>query len=79
VGVKNDPKLVAAPRELRDRWLERVNANASALAGRRKYDVSRQSVPAPAEPKRTPLLGLRRRWLLSTLGRWNTPSIAAHF
>jgi hypothetical protein len=23
--VKNDPKLVAAARELRDRWLERVN------------------------------------------------------
>ena len=25
-NVKNDPKLVAAARELRDRWLERVNA-----------------------------------------------------
>jgi hypothetical protein len=24
--VKNDPKLIAAARELRDRWLEQVNA-----------------------------------------------------
>jgi len=29
--VKNDPKLVAAARELRDRWLERVNADPSGL------------------------------------------------
>ena len=37
---KNDPKLVAAARELRDRWLEQVNA--SPLAGGGKYNVSRQ-------------------------------------
>ena len=40
---KNDPKLVAAARELRDRWLERVNApgDEAALPSRGKYDVSR--------------------------------------
>ena len=37
---KNDPKLVAAARELRDRWLEQVNA--TPLIGCGKYDVSRQ-------------------------------------
>ena len=38
--VKNDPKLVAAARELRDRYLEHVNAGAllsAAVQG--KYDV----------------------------------------
>jgi hypothetical protein len=38
--LKNDPKLVAAARELRDRWLERVNATPVGAQG--KYDVSRQ-------------------------------------
>ena len=40
---KNDPKLVAAARELRDRWLEQVNApgGENLLAGCGKYDVSR--------------------------------------
>lgn len=37
--VKNDPKLVAAARELRDRWLEQVNA--APLVGHGKYEVSR--------------------------------------
>jgi GNAT superfamily N-acetyltransferase len=37
--VKNDPKLVAAARELRDRWLEW--ANATPLVPHGKYDVSR--------------------------------------
>ena len=36
--VKNDPRLVAAARELRDRYLEHVNGRA----GRGKYDVSRR-------------------------------------
>jgi hypothetical protein len=40
--VKNDPKQVAAARELRDRYLEHVNADASALVIEAKYDVSRQ-------------------------------------
>jgi hypothetical protein len=42
--VKNDPRLIAAARELRDRWLEHVNtadAEAAVLVGG-KYDVSRQ-------------------------------------
>jgi hypothetical protein len=41
--VKNDPRLVAAARELRDRWLERVNTlgGASVLLANGKYDVSR--------------------------------------
>ena len=29
-------------RELRDRWLEHVNADASALLGEAKYDVGRR-------------------------------------
>ena len=40
--TRNDPKLVAAARELRDRWLEEVNAGAAMLVGNGKYDVSRQ-------------------------------------
>jgi hypothetical protein len=40
--LKNDPKHVAAARELRDRWLERVNADPSALLSPGKYDVARQ-------------------------------------
>jgi hypothetical protein len=38
---KNDPKLVAAARELRDRWMEQVNGDAALLLGAGKYDVSR--------------------------------------
>ena len=39
--VKNDPKYVAAARELRDRWLEKVNDDPSLLDSHGKYDVSR--------------------------------------
>jgi hypothetical protein len=39
--VKNDPRHVAAARELRDRWLERVNADPSALVSSGKYEVAR--------------------------------------
>jgi hypothetical protein len=51
---KNDPRLVSAARELRDRWLERVNADPSAmLVASGKHDVSRALVgpakrPAPS-------------------------------
>ena len=45
-GVKADPVLVAAARELRDRWLERVNADPSVLPSAKKYDVSKALVPA---------------------------------
>jgi len=39
--VKNDPKLVAAARELRDRWLEKANEDPSAFLANGKYEVSR--------------------------------------
>jgi len=39
VKQKNDPRLVAAARELRDRWLERVND--TPLLDAAKYDVTR--------------------------------------
>ena len=41
--VKADPAHVAAARELRDRWLERVNADPSILPGGAsgKYDVTK--------------------------------------
>jgi hypothetical protein len=52
---KNDPKLIAAARELRDRWLEQVNADggeALLLPGgaRGKYEVSR-GLEAGASPE----------------------------
>jgi hypothetical protein len=39
---KNDPKYVAAARELRDRFLEQVNTERLLPAAHGKYDVSRQ-------------------------------------
>ena len=66
--MKNDPKLVAAARELRDRWLEQVNADggtggaggASVLQANGKYDVSKRlPAPAPAPaPQPNPILQL---------------------
>ena len=44
---KADPRLVAAARELRDRWLERVHEGGLLPATAGKYDVSR-SVAGPA-------------------------------
>jgi len=57
--VKNDPKHVAAARELRDRWLEQVNAGQVLEAGQGKYEVSRalQAAGPMAITKPTPLLG----------------------
>ena len=47
-AMKNDPKLVAAARELRDRWLEEVNAGMYLPAAHGKYDVSRRAeAPRP--------------------------------
>jgi len=48
--LKNDPKHVAAARELRDRYMEQFNANAGALGGasQGKYDVSKSLPAAPA-------------------------------
>jgi ribosomal protein S18 acetylase RimI-like enzyme len=39
--VKNDPKYVAAARELRDRYLEKVNENPAALTSGGKYNLTR--------------------------------------
>jgi hypothetical protein len=49
--VKADPKLVAAARELRDRWLERVNEGrgGGGLLPSGKYDVAR-ALPEPQAP-----------------------------
>ena len=47
--AKNDPKHVAAARELRDRYLEHVNADPSALMIEAKYDVSRRIEGREAE------------------------------
>jgi hypothetical protein len=49
-AVKNDPKIVAAARELRDRWLERINQTPILPSAR--YEVCRQI----AENREMPLL-----------------------
>lgn len=41
VKVKNDPKLIAAARELRDRWLEKVNSGQYLPEATGKYEISR--------------------------------------
>jgi hypothetical protein len=38
---KNAPHLIAAARELRDRWLEQVNTGQFVIESQGKYDVSR--------------------------------------
>ncbi len=57
---KNDPKLVEAARELRDRYLEQVNTNMllpPSACG--KYDVSRQLEGAPSSMKVEPVALLK--------------------
>ena len=39
---KADPTLIAAARELRDRWLEQVEENPALLLSHGKYDVARE-------------------------------------
>jgi hypothetical protein len=39
--IKADPALVAKARELRDRWLEHVNAGQASIESAGKYDVVR--------------------------------------
>ena len=51
--AKNDPKLVAAARELRDRYLEQVNSERLLPAANGKYDVSRQLHAPATETKQT--------------------------
>ena len=53
---KNDPKYVAAARELRDRFLEQVNTGRLLPGETGKYDASRQLAAAPTELKQTPML-----------------------
>ena len=58
--AKNDPKHVAAARELRDRYLEQVNSGRVQIEAARasgKYDVSRRVTEViGVEPNQTPLL-----------------------
>jgi hypothetical protein len=50
---KNDPKYVAAARELRDRYLEYVNAGGAELPSQARYNVGR-ILPAGASPLALP-------------------------
>jgi hypothetical protein len=51
--TKTDPKLIAAVRELRDRWLEQMNAGEFVLADGR-YDVARIEAQSPAPQRLLP-------------------------
>jgi hypothetical protein len=62
--AKNDPTLLAAARELRDRWLENLNSENAGLIGLGKYDVSRE-LPEVIGQTTTARLGVRRRRLLA--------------
>lgn len=53
-AVKNDPRLVAAARELKDRWLEQVNGGLYLPMANGKYDVSRGM--RGAQQEQAPLL-----------------------
>jgi hypothetical protein len=53
---KNDPKFIAAARELRDRYLEEVNSGRCLPPARGKYDVSRQLEASPSSLDETRLL-----------------------
>ena len=60
--AKNDPKQVSAARELRDRWMEQVNASGgpAAIGAEGKYDVARVlPAPAPVEQGRVPQMQVR--------------------
>ena len=56
-AVKHDPKLIAAARELRDRYLERFNAEDFAPTGG-KYDVSR-AIGGESAAKPLPVRAMR--------------------
>jgi len=64
--VKADPAHVAAARELRDRWLEQVNASGgrAPLIGEGKYDVARH-LPATPEPMPAPAMSGKQMLLLN--------------
>ena len=48
-GATSEPSASGLPRELRDWFLEHVNANPSALMTEAKYDVSRRIEHREAE------------------------------
>jgi hypothetical protein len=45
-SVKNDPRLVAAARELKDRWLEEINSGRYLPMANGKYDLARTLIAA---------------------------------
>jgi hypothetical protein len=49
VKSKNDPRYVAAARELRDRWLEKVNEEPGLIESSGKYHVARQIEGRPQQ------------------------------
>jgi hypothetical protein len=53
---KNDPQLVAAARELRDRWLDEVNAGRFLPGATARYDVTRQIAISPTPLTAAPAL-----------------------
>lgn len=50
VKRKADPKMVAAVRELRDRWMEKVNAGELQIEGAGKYEVGRMITASVIDP-----------------------------
>lgn len=53
---KHDPKVVEAARELRDRYIEQINAGLLLPpSANGKYDVSRQLEAAPSAMKAEPI------------------------
>lgn len=55
---KNDPKMVEVARELRDRYIEQINAAPHLLlppSANGKYDVSRHLEAAPSAMKVAPV------------------------
>jgi hypothetical protein len=55
---KNDPKMIAAARELRDRWLEQMNAGGYLPESHGRYDVSRAIADEPAARTLVPAVAL---------------------
>jgi ribosomal protein S18 acetylase RimI-like enzyme len=53
-AAKIDPKYLAAARELRDRYMEKINSDPRALLSSGKYDVARQLAGPGAEMRRLP-------------------------
>jgi hypothetical protein len=43
---KTDPRLIAAARELRDRWLEAVDRDPDLILPSGKYDLARTEIKA---------------------------------